>query len=208
VPYLKTAVDRGYSPSSFSDVTLTGDVTDLDELDRWAGKLLPYDAEFNLWQDVSQELRRMNSPMRFMWGPCHKGKGDLCKTGCVMGLKMFLSAMEKLNGSSAFANAKPVVFVIGHYEEPVDAKGHEVFLIGSCAKADVVNAKKVTRIDKCFTTASDMNLAIGHKLGLKSLTLDPRFMSGFVSTLMKASFRRPFPEDTFRISGISSPTAF
>ncbi len=190
VPYLKVAADRGYMPSALDDVILSGDVTGLAELDAWATKLLPHDEDFNRWQDISFELSRMKSPMRFVWGPSHPGKDDRCKTGCVMGLKMFLSAMETLNGSAAFEKAKPVVFVVGNCTEQIDARGHEVFFIGSCAKAEVVRAKKIARIDKCFTTTTDMNLAIGHKLGLKSLSLNPRFMSGFVAAAMRASFRK------------------
>jgi hypothetical protein len=107
-----------------------------------------------------------------------------------MGLKMFLSAMEKLNGSSAFSKANPVVFVIGDYNEPIDAHGEEVFLLGSCSKASITRAKKIIRIDKCFTTAADMNLSIGHRLGLKSLTLDFKFMFDFIVTLHQASARK------------------
>ena len=44
-------------------------------------------------------------------------------TGCVMGVKMFLGLMERYAGVQAFAEADPVVFVIGRQTETVDAKG-------------------------------------------------------------------------------------
>lgn len=190
VPYLKAAVARGFTPASIDEVTLSGDITSWVDLDARAAMLFPYDEEFHRWQDVSTELARMNSPMRFMWGPCRSGHHNHCKTGCVMGLKMFLSAMEKFNGSNAFATAKPVVFVIGDYETPIDARGHEVFMLGSCSRAIVTRAKKITSIDKCFTTAADMNLSIGHKLGMKSLTRDAGFMRDFITALFQASFNK------------------
>jgi hypothetical protein len=190
IPYLKAAISRGYGPGDIGEIILKGAVTTAEALDTWAAKLLPHDEEFHRWQDIEKELTRLNSPMRFFWGPCHSGHGDRCLTGCVMGLKMFLSAMEKLNGSSAFSKANPVVFVIGDYNEPIDAHGEEVFLLGSCSKASITRAKKIIRIDKCFTTAADMNLSIGHRLGLKSLTLDFRFMFDFIVTLHQASARK------------------
>jgi hypothetical protein len=43
---------------------------------------------------------------------------------------------------AAFKSAKPVVMVIGRVDEPINADGHEAFLIGSCANASIINAKK------------------------------------------------------------------
>ena len=74
---------------------------------------------------MSKELKRMNSPMRFVWGPYAMQKEDKCLTGCVMGVKMFLGLMERYAGVQAFADADPVVFVIGRPAEAVDAKGAE-----------------------------------------------------------------------------------
>ena len=191
IPYLKAAISRGYGPQHIEEIILKGDVCKLEMLDTFASKLLPHDEEFHRWQDIEKELARLKSPMKFFWGPCRAGHGDRCMTGCVMGLKMFLSAMEKLNGGDAFAKAKPAVFVIGNYDQHIDAQGNEIYLLGSCAKAaSVTRAKKIIRIDKCFTTAADMNLAIGHRLGLKSLTLDPKFMFDFIVALSQASARK------------------
>ncbi len=181
VPYLKTAMERGYTPASIDQITIDGDLKSIADLDEQAKRLMPYDDEFFRWQDVEKELKRMNSPMRFFWGPYRKSQTDKCLTGCIMGLKMFLGAMEKFAGPQAFATAKPVSFVIGRYEEaPIDAKGQEVFLLGSCAKADIRNAKKIIHIDKCFTTATDMNLMIGHKLGMPAVTRDPQFLKDLI----------------------------
>jgi uncharacterized protein (DUF362 family) len=176
VPYLKAAMDRGYTPTSIDQIIIDGDLKSIGEIDEQAKRLMPYDDEFFRWQDVEKELKRMNTPMRFFWGPYRKSQTDKCLTGCVMGLKMFLGGLEKFAGIEAFASAKPVSFVIGRYEEPIDAKGEEVFLLGSCAQADISNAKKVIHIDKCFTTATDMNLSIGHKLGIPAATRDPKFL--------------------------------
>ncbi len=190
VPYLKAAMDRGYTPVSIDQVVLDGDLKTIADVDEQAKRLLPYDDEFYRWQDVEKELNRMNSPMRFYWGPYRKGNGEKCLTGCVMGLKMFLGGMEKYAGIEAFATAKPVSFVIGHYGAPIDAKGEDVFFLGSCAKANISNAKKVIHIDKCFTTATDMNLSIAHRLGIPSATRDPKFLLDLVGAASKASARK------------------
>jgi hypothetical protein len=103
---------------------------------------------------------------------------------------MFLGAMERFAGAEAFAGARPVSFVIGRWDAPVDAGGEEVFLLGSCARAEITNAKKVTHLDKCFTTAGDMNLSIGHKLGMPAVTRDPTFLAHLLGATLKASARK------------------
>ncbi len=192
VPYLKVAFERGYTPVDAGQINLTGDVTSLPQLDEKAKRLLPYDDAFFHWQDIETELARMKSPMRFFWGPYGQDHNQKCLTGCVMGLKMFLSSLERFAGSEAFSKARPIVFVIGRYDETIDAAGDEVFLLGSCASAEIINAKKITRIDKCFTTAGDMNLAIGHKLGLPAPTRDPAFLCSLFSAMAASSVRKTF----------------
>jgi len=190
VPYLQTAVDRGYSPSTLEDVKLDGDLTTIDDLDGQAKRLLPYDDAFYRWQDVSRELERMRSPIRFFWGPYNRSTDDRCLTGCVMGLKMFLGFFEQYAGAEAFARAKPVTFVVGRYAGEVDGGGNEVFLIGSCADANVVNASKITRMDKCFTTAGDMMQTISLKLGMPSPFMDPVFLFHYIGALLTASIKK------------------
>ncbi len=190
VPYLKAAVERGYAPSDIGAVSIGGDLESLAEIDAAAKRILPYDEEFYRWQDVERELQRLKSPMKFYWGPYRHGKGEKCLTGCVMGLKMFLGAMEKFSGPTSFATAKPVSFVIGKYDGMIDARGADVFLLGSCAKADITNAKKVVHIDKCFTTAGDMNISIAHRLGMKAPTRSFRFMREHIRDTAQASFRK------------------
>lgn len=190
VPYLKVAIDRGYAPASIDQIVIDGDLTSKADLDEQAKRLMPYDDEFFRWQDIEKELKRMNSPMRFFWGPYRTGNDDKCLTGCVMGLKMFLSCMEKFAGTEAFANAKPVSFVIGRHEEPINAKGENVFLLGSCAKAHIKNTNKIIHIDKCFTTATDISLSLGHKLGIPSLARDPKFLVDLVGSATIASGRK------------------
>jgi uncharacterized protein (DUF362 family) len=190
VPYLALAVARGYCPASLDDITIAGDLGSLEEIDEHAQRILPYDEEYTRWQDVSKELKRMNSPMRFVWGPYAAHKDDKCLTGCVMGVKMFLGLMERYAGAQAFADAEPVVFVIGRPAKTVDANGAEVFMFGSCAQADIVNAKKVIHIDKCFTTATDMIIKVSHRMGMKSPFRDPSFLIPFGKAVLAAAFRK------------------
>lgn len=190
VPHLALAVERGYQPTSLNDITLAGDLHSLDELDQRAKRILPYDDEYTRWQDVEKELKRMNSPIRFVWGPYAPHKDDKCLTGCVMGVKMFLGLMERYAGVQAFAEADPVVFVIGRQTETVDAKGAEVFMFGSCARANIVNAKKIIHIDKCFTTATDMIMKVSHRMGMPSPFRDPGFLFPFAKAVLAASFRK------------------
>ncbi|MBW2455257.1 MAG: DUF362 domain-containing protein [Deltaproteobacteria bacterium] len=187
VPYLKVAAERGYQPGSLDEVTLIGDVTSVAEVDEAAKRLLPYDDEYTAWQDVEKELRRLQSPMRFFWGPYRHGNGDLCRTGCVMGLKMFLATYERYGGAEAFAAAKPVVFVIGRVDEEIDARGEDVFLLGSCARAQVRNAKEIVPVDKCFCTASDMTFGIGHRLGMPAPLTDAKLALQLVGGVARAS---------------------
>lgn len=190
VPYLKGAVERGYAPKSLKEVIITGDLKSVAEVDAWARCLKPYDDEYYRWRDVHKELKRLNAPLRFMWGPYSTGKREKCLTGCVMGLKMFLGALEKFNGPDAFAAARPAVFIIGKHFERIDAAGSEVYLLGSCAEADIVNARKVIHINKCFTTAADMNLSLGHRLGLRAPTRDLAFLAAYVAGINRASLEK------------------
>jgi len=139
VPYLQLAIERGYSPATLDEVTIKGDLNSIADLDERAERIKPYDDEFYRWQDVSKELKRLNSPMKFYWGPYKHGQGEKCLTGCVMGIKMFLACFEQHAGPEAFASAKPVSFVIGEIEEEIDADGHEVFMFGTCASANIKN---------------------------------------------------------------------
>jgi hypothetical protein len=190
VPYLALAVKRGYQPASLDDISIDGDLRSIEDVDARAQRILPYDDEYTRWQDVEKELKRMNSPMRFVWGPYAPHKDDKCLTGCVMGVKMFLGLMERYAGVQAFAEADPVVIVIGRQEEPVDAKGADVFMFGSCARADIVNAKKVIHIDKCFTTATDMIMKVSHRMGMPSPFRDLSFLLPFAKAVLGASFRK------------------
>jgi len=80
--------------------------------------------------------------------------------------------------------------VIGRHEDPIDARGEAVFLLGSCAKANIVNAKKINHLDKCFSTAADMNLAMGHKLGIPTITRNPGLFFDILWAAMQASARK------------------
>ncbi|HUT52216.1 MAG TPA: DUF362 domain-containing protein [bacterium] len=190
VPYLMAAVRRGYGPASLDDVKLEGDIKSVAELDEQAKRVMPYDDEFHRWQDVSKEFERLQTPMRFYWGPYREGLADKCLTGCVMGIKMWMASYERYAGPGVFASAKPVVFVIGKVDEEIDARGGTVFLLGSCARAQINNARKVVRIDKCFTTASDMSLQIGPWLGMPFPSVNPKFMLPYVGAIALAGLRK------------------
>ncbi len=190
VPYLKVAVNRGYTPSNIDQVIIEGDLKSIEDVDKQAERLLPYDDEFYKWQDVETALKQLKSPINFCWGSYRSGNGKKCETGCVMGIKMFLGGLEKFAGAEAFKNANAVTFVVGDYEDSIDGRGEEVFLLGSCAKANITNAKKVTHINKCFVTAGDMNLSIGHKLGIPAITRNPAFLFVMVKETIKASIKK------------------
>jgi len=187
VPYLKHAVDRGYKPTSLDDVELFGDLQSIEDIDTAAKRLMPYDDEYHSWQDIHRELERFNSPIRFFWGYTKKADKSKCETGCVMGAKMFFGFQERYSGAEAFKKAKPVVMVIGKVDEKIDAKGYEAFLIGSCADADIINAKKITKIDNCFTTAVDMAQTIRGRLGLPAPIMDPAEVLPLVFNMLVSS---------------------
>jgi len=160
------------------------------ELDRRAAKIKPYDDEFYRWQDVHREFRNLRTPMRFFWGPAGRGHGQRCLTGCVMGIKMFLAFHERFAGAEAFRKARPVVFVIGKVDDTIDAAGEEVFLLGSCADAKVVNARRITKIDNCFTTAVEMTMTVRGRMGIPTPLYDPSQLLPLLYNALLASGRK------------------
>jgi hypothetical protein len=190
VPYLKAAVNRGIKPASLSDVIIEGDLKSVSDLDEQAKKIMPYDDEYHLWQDVEKELKRLKSPMKVFWGPYNERTQEKCLTGCIMGLKMFLCAIEKFAGAEAFAKSKPVTFVVGKVEGEIDGGGNDVFLLGSCARAKIKNASKIIHIDRCFATAADMNIKIAGRLGMPAIILDPGIMSEFIGSIAVAGLKK------------------
>lgn len=205
VPYLEAAARAGYRPEKLAAVKLLGDVTTVKELDRFAAKIKPYDDEFYKWQDVHREFKNLETPMRFFWGYSRKGDRSRCLTGCVMGIKMYMAFHERFAGAEAFKNAKPVIFVIGKVEETIDAAGQEVFMLGSCADASVVNAKKITKIDNCFTTAVEMTMTIRGRMGIPTPLYDmsqvlPLLYNAFLASGRKLASGRYFQDIAHFIS--------
>lgn len=190
VGYLKAAIGRGYGPARTEQVEVMGDAASIEEIDELAKRIQPYDEEFHRWQDINRDLERLRSPLRLYHGPYAPGCADKCETGCVMGLKMVLGFLESYAGADAFAKGKPGVFVIGRHDEEIDAKGGDAFIIGSCSQAKVVNARKVSRIDKCFTTSADMFMLFGARLGLKSPFFDRRFLGNYVPTMLAGTAKK------------------
>jgi hypothetical protein len=189
VPYLRAAVERGYRPGRLRDVTLLGDVKSIAEIDRRAKRVGPYDEEFYRWQDVEGELKRLGSHLRFYWGPTKPG-GERCLTGCVMGLKMYFGFTERFAGSDAFRKARPAVLVIGVIDGEIDAGGNDVFLLGSCARACVVNARKVVKIDSCTTTAVEMTEIIRGRLGIPTPLFAPSQILPLAGAMLAASWKK------------------
>ena len=187
VPYLATLFRRGLGPSSPSAIDLVGDITSWDALERAAKRLLPKDEEYYRWQDVNTELRRLESPLRLVEGPYAAHTQERCKTGCVMGLKMFLGVLELIAGAEAFAAARPQTFVVGRAPEPIDGRGDIVWLVGSCARADITNASEVVRIDRCFTTATDLFLTTRSRMGIDNPFYSAMFLRDFLPALLRAT---------------------
>ncbi len=199
VAHLKLAAERGYTPGCLENIEISGDFSGVPDLGQAAKRLQPYDDEFNKWQDLKKELKRLNSPIRFLWGYAKPEEKLKCATGCVMAIKMFLAFLEDYAGADAFRQAKPVVLVVGKIEGTIDAKGEEVFLIGSCSYADVINAKKINKIDRCFSTALDLAQNILGKLGIPAPILDlkmvlPLAYNQMLAAGAKLSNRRYFQD--------------
>jgi len=192
VPYLAAIIKRGYKPAATEQVQIIGDAKSLADIDRLAERIKPYNEEFYRWQDVNTEFKRMNSPLHLYFGPYSDSSDATCDTGCIMGIKMYLAFLEKYVGAEGFAKARPTIFVIGKIKEPIDAKGAPVFVFGSCSEAEIKNAKFVSRINKCFVTASDMFLIVGNRTGMKSPFFDPSFLSKYVAMLLASMAVKTF----------------
>lgn len=190
VPYLKIAAERGYKPSGIEEVRIAGDLKSLDDVDEAAKRVMPYDDEFYRWQDIDKELNRLNSPMKFHWGPYRGDGNEKCKTGCVMGMKMFFACLEKFAGAEAFQKAHPASFVMGNVTQEIDARGGNVYLIGSCAKANLKNARKVIHLDRCFTTVSDMMIQFGWMLGMPAPITERKFVVPIALGMLESSFHK------------------
>ena len=189
VPYLRAAADRGYRPRRLGEVKLLGDLTSIAAIDRRAKRAGPYDEEFYRWQDVGRELDRIGSPLRFYWGPTKPG-GKRCLTGCIMALKMYFGFTERYAGTDAFRKARPAVLVIGVIDEEIDARGGDVFFLGSCARARTVNARKVVRIDSCTTTAVEMTEIIRGRLGIPTPLYAPSQIIPLAGAMLAASWKK------------------
>ncbi|MCP4606922.1 MAG: DUF362 domain-containing protein [Proteobacteria bacterium] len=205
IPYLKRAVERGYTPGRLDEINLKGDITTVEELDNQAKRIQPYDDEFYMWKDLEKELKNFKTPLRFFWGNSRHDKKIKCEYGCIMALKSYLNIIERYSGPEVFKSAKPAVLVIGEITEQIDANGHEAFLIGSCSKAPIINAKKIIKIDKCFMGCSDLTPILRSRLGLPFPLLTPSFLSKhiynmLISSIVKTAKLRYFQDIGFFFS--------
>jgi uncharacterized protein (DUF362 family) len=202
VPYLKRAAERAYVPSKIQDIKLMGDVNSISSLDNHSKKIDKKSDLYTRWHNIPKELKRLETPLRFFWGKressrISRGKkhGDpllpeKCNTGCLMGVKMFLSFLERYAGPEKFKKAKPAVFVVGCVDEEIDAAGGDVILVGCCAAAPVRNAGKIIRLDQCFVTTSYLTMRIGSRIGMPNPLADPRFVVPLVYNYIIASFMK------------------
>lgn len=202
VPYLKRAVERAYLPSRIEDIRLMGDIRTLAGLDSYSRSIDKKSELFTRWHNIPKELRRLESPMRFFWGRREssriaRGKKhadpllpEKCNTGCLMGVKMFLSFLEHYTDREKFRKAKPSVFVVGCVDEEIDAAGGDVIMVGSCAAAPVRNARKIIRLDQCFVTTSYLTMRIGGRIGMPNPLADPRFLLPLLYNYVIASFMK------------------
>lgn len=189
VPYLREAVDRGYRPARLKDVKIMGDLKSIADLDRYGRRVQPYDDEFFSWHDVGKELKRLRSPIRFYWGYT-KPDATKCLTGCIMAVKMYFAFTERFAGAEAFQKGKPAVMIVGRVDEKIDAKGQDVYMLGSCSRANIVNAGKITKIDSCTTTAVEMTEIIRGRLGIPTPLFDPSQIVPLAGAMTMASMKK------------------
>lgn len=195
IGYLKRAVERGYRPATLEEIKITGDYYSLADLDRLGERLKPYDDDWYRWDNVPRELERLKSPVKLFQGPVHlprEGQPRVdCPYGCVMGIKMVCASLELYAGSEAFRKAKPLNLIIGKPGE-IDCQGHPVIFLGSCSQARLKNPGKITRIDKCFTTATDMMLIFGLQAGIPTPFTDLRMLPEFITSFLKTAVVKLF----------------
>jgi hypothetical protein len=202
VPHLRRAAERAYVPSRLEDIKLMGDIHDISGLDKHSKKIDKKSDLYTKWHNIPKELKRLESPVRFFWGKREssqiaRGKKhadpllpEKCSTGCLMGVKMFLSFLECYSGPEKFKKAKPAVFVVGCVDEEIDVAGGDVILVGCCASAPIKNAGKIIRLDQCFVTTSYLTMQIGGKIGMPNPLSDPRFVVPLVYNYLIASFMK------------------
>jgi hypothetical protein len=166
-----------------------GDYSSVSDLDKLAEKLKPYDEDWYRWDNIPRELTRIGSPIRMFQGPVNppaQGKAPQeCPYGCVMAVKMTCATIELYAGTEAFRKARPLTMIIGNPSpEPIDCNGGPVMVIGSCSQVKLKNHGKVTRISKCFSTASDMMLQFGLSAGIPTMFTDVRILPGFIKAIL------------------------
>jgi hypothetical protein len=80
--------------------------------------------------------------------------------------------------------------VVGRVDKQIDAKGAEVFMLGSCSRATILNAKKITKIDSCFTTAVEITEVIRGRLGIPTPLYAPSQTMPLVGAMLMASIKK------------------
>ncbi len=195
IDYLKAAIKRGYGPARVEEVEINGDYSNLDELEPLRERLKPYDEEWHRWDDVERELKRANSPINFYFGPSthNSEKSQRCEYGCVMGVKMAFASLERYAGTDALKNARGITIIIGQQgAAPIDCGGEVAMFIGACSRANIVNAKKIVRLNKCFTTATDMIPLIGFYAKIPTPYTDVKMLPGFIWSFLLSAMKKLF----------------
>lgn len=190
VPYIKSAVERGFFPTSLDDVEIMGDYQSVEDLDKIVQKFEPYDEDFNHWINLPQELERVGSPIRYFHGPYKtEPQKGYCES-CQMPLKILFNMTEGICKAD-FSKGKGVVLVTGKHEE-IDAKGKDAILIGGCAEVKKwKNVGKVRKVRKCFTTLRDLILfRFSSKIGLPNPIFSPRFFVIFLWSYLRSILQK------------------
>lgn len=189
IGYLKAAIQRGFKPTSLKEVEVIGDyrVADLDLL---AERLKPHDNDYYWWVNTQENLRRVNSPIRYYLGPAVKSPKEIHCGSCDMALRLSFGAIEAIYPQS-FPLGKPLVIVIGEHDE-INAEGADVLMVGKCAQVGrLLNAGRVERINRCFTTVMDLVFDLPDMADLPNPSVESRFLCAFVWNSLISFFKRP-----------------
>jgi hypothetical protein len=190
VEYIKAAISRGFQPTSLAEVEILGDYSGLAGLDLLTERLKPYDDDYHWWQRTEESLRRVKSPIKYYFGPAAKTPREIRCGSCDMALRISFGAIEMTNPES-FSHGRPLVIIVGKHDE-IDAGGNDVLMVGKCTQVGkLLNAGKVEKIDRCFTTVMDLVFDLPDMAGLPNPSFRPRFFASFVFDSVASFLKRP-----------------
>lgn len=190
VEYIRAAVRRGFQPTSLDEVEILGDYPGLAGLDLLAERLKPHDDDYHWWQKTEESLRRVKSPIKYYFGPVGKVPQETWCGSCDMALRISFGSIEMMDPKS-FSRGRPLSIIVGKHDE-IDAEGADVLMVGKCTQVEkLLNAGRVERIDRCFTTVMDLVFDLPDMAGLPNPSLDPRFLCTFVFDTAVSFLKQP-----------------